>query len=148
MPFKRVSFVCAAIAGTCAQAALALECANPSELVKQLDQAFSNTSAIGCIHSELQLENAQGYWGIQYAKNASIVVYPSTAEDVAAAIRVFINSPEAKGLDFAVGGGLHGRTYGVFLSRLSPVLGRCLLWGQPSGGGTMLSTLSIMLHQN
>lgn len=131
MVLKWVS-VCSAIAA-CVPVALALDCSNPSALVTQLELAFSNTSAIGCSQSELQLENAKGYWGIQYAKNASIVAYPSTTEDVADAVQAYLDNAEARKLGFAFGGGLHGSTYSIPACQY-------LMWrpSGPKGGITIL----------
>ncbi|KAK2023009.1 FAD-binding domain-containing protein [Colletotrichum zoysiae] len=87
-----------------------LECSNPSQLITKLDDLFSSTSAIGCSGSQLQKDNAGGYWGEQYAKNASIVVYPSTAKDVQDAVSAFVSSEKGGKTELAFGSGFHGMT--------------------------------------
>ncbi|KAJ5151739.1 FAD-binding domain-containing protein [Penicillium capsulatum] len=69
---------------------------------------LSSDAAIACKGSPLQAENAQRYWGTQFSKNASVVVYPSNTKDLSLAVKA---SKESKlGKDFAFVSGGHGQT--------------------------------------
>lgn len=79
------------------------------DVVSKLSVKISEASAIGCTGSQLQLNNYDGYWGTQVALNASVVVYPATAKDVAATIIAYNSGKDRHKSEFAFGGGLHSR---------------------------------------
>ena len=89
----------AIVQGTCIQNDTALE---------QLAQQLSPGGAISCRGSPLQVYNSGRYWGVEYSKNASVVVFPTSREDVSHAVKASAASPLGKGLAFVSGG--HGQT--------------------------------------
>jgi len=54
----------------------------------------------------LQQYNVNRYWGKQFGKNASVVVYPSCADEVSYAVQATNKTPLGK--NFAFVGGAHG----------------------------------------
>lgn len=80
--------------------------------------SFSADAAISCRGEPLQQYNSNRYWGTQFAKNASVVVYPVTTMDLANAVRWAEASQFRHG--FAFVGGAHGKlnassAYGLIL---------------------------------
>lgn len=71
-----------------------------------LASQLSPQAVISCLGSPLQLYNAGRYWGMQYAKNASVVVFPVTPEEVSITMRATSKTP--LGTNFAFVGGGHG----------------------------------------
>ncbi|KAM3447561.1 hypothetical protein MY3296_008591 [Beauveria thailandica] len=86
------------IQGTCIRSDTALQ---------WLASRLSKNSAISCRGQPLQLHNANRYWGEQFGKNASVVVYPATAKDVSRAVQAANWSKF--GTDFSIVGGAHGQ---------------------------------------
>jgi len=87
----------AAVQGTCVQGDSGLS---------WLASKLGASAVIACSGSPLQLYNVNRYWGKQVAKNASVVVYPTTAEEVSYAVQATNKTPLGK--DFAFVGGAHG----------------------------------------
>ncbi|KAL9608736.1 MAG: hypothetical protein Q9167_006454 [Letrouitia subvulpina] len=81
------------------------DCINNDIALFRLSKKLSPQSAISCLGSPLQQENAHRYWGIQFGKNASVVVYPASTKDVSLAVQAANASP--KGKDFAFVCGAH-----------------------------------------
>lgn len=96
LPF---SFASSIVQGDCTQNDTALQ---------QLAAQLSPNAALACRGSPLQLLNADLYWGVQYSKNASIVIFPTTREDVSYAVKAAAASPLGRDLAFVSGG--HGQT--------------------------------------
>lgn len=83
-------------------------CVQNDTALLQLSSQLSPQSAISCLGSPLQLQNADRYWGIQFGKNASVVVYPASTKDVSLTVQAANASP--KGRDFAFVSGAHSMT--------------------------------------
>ena len=84
------------------------DCANNDTALAVLTRQLSSNAAVACRGSELQLYNAGRYWGTQYSRNASVVVFPATREDVSAVVKAAAASPLGDNLAFVSGG--HGET--------------------------------------
>lgn len=86
------------------------DCIETNLVLRALSLSLSDSSAIACQGSPLQLYNQGRYWGEQYGKNASVVVFPTTAQDVANAIlsSALSSSSEEEDLSFVSGG--HGQS--------------------------------------
>lgn len=74
----------------------------------RLASQLSPGAAISCRHFPLQEYNANRYWGEQYSKNATVVVFPLTKDDVSHAVQAASSS--RFGWDLAFVGGGHGQT--------------------------------------
>ena len=83
-------------------------CVQNDSILEQLSQQLSPNAAIACRGSPLQVYNAGRYWGVEYSKNASIVVFPTSKEDVSYAVKAAAAWPLGKDLAFVSGG--HGQT--------------------------------------
>lgn len=70
--------------------------------------ALSVDAAVACRGSPLQAKNAEKYWGTQFSKNASVVVYPANTHDLSLAVKASRTSQY--GDDFAFVSGGHGQT--------------------------------------
>ncbi|KAF2221486.1 hypothetical protein BDZ85DRAFT_17790 [Elsinoe ampelina] len=84
------------------------DCVKKDAGLKWLAGKINKSSAISCRGQPLQLFNQGRYWGTQYGKNASVVVFPSTKEDVAFAVQAA--SKTKLGKEFAFVAGAHGQT--------------------------------------
>ncbi|KAI4722991.1 FAD-binding domain-containing protein [Aureobasidium sp. EXF-10727] len=84
------------------------DCIKHDFSLTRLALQLSPGAAISCRNSPLQQYNSQHYWGEQYSKNATLVVFPRTREDVSLAVQAASSS--ALGKDFAFVGGGHGQT--------------------------------------
>ena len=62
-------------------------------------------AVISCFGQPLQQYSAQRYWGEQYAKNASVVVFPTCSDDVSLIMRSIYNTSFSD--DFTFVGGAH-----------------------------------------
>lgn len=82
------------------------DCVRRDEGLQWLVSKLSNEAAVSCLGQPLQKQNAHRYWGTQFAKDAQVVVYPASTEDVSVAVRAANRSPT--GHDFAVVCGAHG----------------------------------------
>lgn len=69
---------------------------------------LSTNAAISCQGQGLASYTAGRYWGSQYGKNASVVIFPATAKDVSYAVQAASKSPLGK--DFAFVCGAHSQT--------------------------------------
>ena len=83
-------------------------CFRNDQALEKLSQELSRNAAIACRGEPLQLYNAGRYWGVQYSKDASVVMFPATKEDVSCAVKAAAVSPLGKDLAFVSGG--HGET--------------------------------------
>ncbi|KZZ95342.1 FAD binding domain protein [Moelleriella libera RCEF 2490] len=83
------------------------DCVSTDDGLEWLSGVLSSGSAISCLGHPLQQSNSRRYWGTQFGKNASVVVYPSTTQDVSLAVRAARRSP--LGQDFAVVSGGHSQ---------------------------------------
>lgn len=81
------------------------DCARQDYGLQWLVSKLSNNAAVSCFGQPLQKKNAQRYWGTQFSKDAQVVVYPSSTEDVSFAVRAARMSPT--GNDFAIVCGGH-----------------------------------------
>jgi len=109
----RSSVIAAAAVSTWASLASAFvqgNCSGTDPSLQWLNTKLSPHAAIACRGEPLQLKNAGRYWGEQYGKNASVVVYPITKEDVSYAVQASNMSP--LGCDFAFVCGAHSQTGG------------------------------------
>ncbi|KAH0288758.1 FAD-binding domain-containing protein [Aureobasidium namibiae CBS 147.97] len=84
------------------------ECIKHDFALIRLASQLSPGAAISCRHSLLQEYNANRYWGEQYSKNATVVVFPLTADDVSHTVQAASSS--RLGWDLAFVGGGHGQT--------------------------------------
>jgi FAD/FMN-containing dehydrogenase len=84
------------------------ECIKHDLALTRLASQLSPGAAITCRHSPLQEHNANRYWGEQYSKNATVVVYPLTRDDVSHTVQAASSS--RLGRDLAFFGGGHGQT--------------------------------------
>ena len=84
------------------------ECIKHDFALTRLASQLSPGAAISCRHSPLQEYNANRYWGEQYSKNATFVVFPLTANDVSHTVQAASSS--RLGWDLAFVGGGHGQT--------------------------------------
>lgn len=84
------------------------DCVSSDPALLELSKQLSPQAAISCLGSPLQRHNAQRYWGKQFGKNASVVVYPASTQDVSFTVRAASASP--KGEDFAFVSGGHSMT--------------------------------------
>lgn len=84
------------------------DCIESDPGLKWLSSRISSEGAIACLGEPLQQYNADRYWASQAGKDASVVVFPVTTEDVSHAVRAALRSP--LGEDFAFVGGGHGQT--------------------------------------
>jgi FAD/FMN-containing dehydrogenase len=84
------------------------ECIKHDFALTRLASQLSPGAAISCRHSPLQEYNANRYWGKQYSKIATLVVFPLTRDDVSYAVQAASSS--TLGQDFAFVGGGHGQT--------------------------------------
>ncbi|KAJ3497361.1 hypothetical protein NLG97_g1964 [Lecanicillium saksenae] len=82
-------------------------CVSSDAALQWLESRLSNGSAISCRGQPLQLHNFNRYWGEQFGKNASVVVYPATTEDVSRAVQAA--SWSRFGTDFSIVGGAHSQ---------------------------------------
>lgn len=73
-----------------------------------LQHVLSPNAIISCCGEPLQQWNAQRYWGEQYSKNASAVVFPATPHDVSLVMQALHLTPLIH--DFAFVSGGHGMT--------------------------------------
>jgi FAD/FMN-containing dehydrogenase len=84
------------------------ECVKHDFALIRLASQLSPGAAIACRHSSLQEYNARRYWGTQYSENATVVVFPTSKDDVSHAVQAASASRLGRNLAF-VGGG-HGQT--------------------------------------
>lgn len=82
-------------------------CVSSDAALLWLETELSNSSAIACRGHPLQLHNFNRYWGEQFGKNASVVVYPATTKDVSLAIQAA--SWSRFGSDVSIVGGAHSQ---------------------------------------
>ncbi|GAB7338882.1 hypothetical protein MBLNU457_5565t2 [Dothideomycetes sp. NU457] len=99
-----IAFTCASVVSAFVQG----NCTVTDPSLRWLANRLSPQAAIACRGEPLQLKNAGRYWGEQYGKNASVVVYPITKEDVSYAVQASNRSP--LGRDFAFVCGAHSMT--------------------------------------
>jgi hypothetical protein len=95
--FASSSHAAAAIEGDCLDIPLWL-----------LALRLSPESLVSYKRSASQLLNAGRYWGEQFAKNADVVIFPATTQDVSLTMASMILAP--LGHDFAVVSGAHSMT--------------------------------------
>ncbi|CEJ83174.1 hypothetical protein VHEMI03195 [[Torrubiella] hemipterigena] len=81
------------------------DCVRQDHGLQWLVSKLSNSAAVSCLGQPLQKHNAQRYWGTQFSKDAQVVVYPGSTEDVSFAVRAARMSPT--GNDFAIVCGGH-----------------------------------------
>lgn len=89
----------ATVQGTCTHGDPALAAMVPG---------LSSGAAVACKGSPLQAKNAAHYWGNQFSKNASVVVYPANTHDLSVAVKA--SKASKYGKDFAFVSGGHGQT--------------------------------------
>lgn len=106
MLLTRILFVLGEIAATHAAATIQGKCVSGDRGLSWLASQLSSNAVISCAGQPLQLYNAGRYWGTQYGKNASVVVFPTTASEVASTMNATLMTPLGTGFAFA--GGAHG----------------------------------------
>lgn len=84
------------------------DCIENDFALTRLATQLSPGAAISCRQSSLQEYNAQRYWGKQYSKNATVVVFPLTSDDVSYTVQAASFSRLGRDLAFVSGG--HGQT--------------------------------------
>ncbi len=94
------------------------KCLQNDSALLRLSKELSPESAISCLGSPLQQHNVNRYWGVQFGKNASVVVYPASTKDVSLIVQAANASP--KGKDFAFVCGAHSMinassSYGIVI---------------------------------
>lgn len=72
--------------------------------MRWLRERLSPNAAISCRGEPLQLSNAERYWALQQAENASVVVFPATTQDVSYTIRATRKTRLGEGFAFVSGG--------------------------------------------
>lgn len=82
-------------------------CMSSDPALMWLQTVLSHGSAISCKGQSLQLHNANRYWGEQFGKNASVVVYPGNVEDVSRSMQAAQWSRYGNGFSFV--GGAHSQ---------------------------------------
>lgn len=95
----------AQVADVAAQPTLEGDCVYQDAALEWLYNKLSPAAAIACAGYPLQLKNANRYWGTQFGKNASVVVYPASAADVSKTVQAA--QWAQSGQDFAFVGGGH-----------------------------------------
>lgn len=105
--FSSIFFVLSLISVT-ASARLEGDCIARDAGLSWLASLLSANAAISCEGSELATHSVGRYWGTQDGKNASVVIYPTTAKDVNYTVQASSKSPLGK--DFAFVCGAHGQT--------------------------------------
>jgi len=97
-------WLCASVASAFVEG----NCAKSDSGLSWLAPKLSPGAAISCLGSPLQQYNAGRYWGQQYGKNAGVVVFPLTSQDVSYAVQAAALSP--LGVNFAFVSGAHSMT--------------------------------------
>ncbi|GAB7356224.1 hypothetical protein MBLNU459_g7044t1 [Dothideomycetes sp. NU459] len=95
-----------AVSATSARSLVQGRCTSDDAALNWLTSKLSYHAVLSCEHFPLQVYNSERYWGKQYGKNASVVVFPRTALDVSHAVQAAASS----GLDLAFVSGGHGQT--------------------------------------
>lgn len=83
-------------------------CVKHDSGLKWLANKLSSSAVISCEGSSWQQFNADRYWGTQFGKNASVVVFPTCTQDVSYTVMATHKTP--LGNDFAFVSGAHGMT--------------------------------------
>jgi hypothetical protein len=68
-----------------------------------LQNKLSSSSLISCKDSPGQQDNAGSYWELQFSKNASVVVFPATTQDISYTIKATQLTPLGKDYAFVFG---------------------------------------------
>ena len=84
------------------------DCISADQALSQLADNLSPEAIVSCEGQPLQQYNANRYWGEQYSKNASVVVFPTCADDVSLTLQTLPHTP--LGQDFAFVSGAHAMT--------------------------------------
>lgn len=106
--FSSIVLGALSLAGIASSSALIQgDCTKGDKGLEWLSKEMTGKSAISCLGQPLQKYNSNRYWGTQFAKNASVVVFPSSTEDVSRAVKAANKSP--LGQDFAFVGGAHSQ---------------------------------------
>ena len=131
------------IAFSHAAAVIQGNCTSSDSALNWLSHHLSSASAISCLGSPLQQHNAGRYWGSQFGKNASVVVYPGSTQDVSYTVQAANRSP--LGADFAIVGGAHSQinassAYG-FVVDLSWMNKTHIVHNFPSSNGSSITAI-------
>ncbi|PWN88397.1 FAD-binding domain-containing protein [Acaromyces ingoldii] len=94
---------------SCRAARVEGDCIRDDEALNILAKQLSPNSIISCKGQPLSIFSANRYWGKQYGKNASVVVFPTTTEDVSKAMKASKKSKCGNGLSFV--SGAHAQTF-------------------------------------
>lgn len=79
-------------------------CAIHDAGLQWLQRKLSSSALISCKGSPGQVFNAHRYWGLQFSKTASVVVFPANAQDVSYTVKVTSKTPLGKSYAFVSGG--------------------------------------------
>lgn len=82
-----LAFLQAIAIGVSAKAIVQGNCTRTDKGLQWLEEQLSPKAVISCKGEPLQLFNAGRYWGTQFGKNASVVVFPASAQDVSYTVR-------------------------------------------------------------
>ncbi|KAL9091001.1 MAG: hypothetical protein Q9159_001627 [Coniocarpon cinnabarinum] len=91
-------------------------CAADDPGLQYLSHHLSPNATLSCFGQPLQEQNAARYWGVQYSKNASAVVYPASKDDVSVVMEALPLTP--LGQEFAFVSGGHSTANASSASRL------------------------------
>lgn len=87
-----------------ARATLEGDCVFQDAALEWLYHKLSPAATIACAGYPMQLRNANRYWGTQFGKNASVVVYPATATDVSNTMKAAQWAKAGRDFAFVSGG--------------------------------------------
>ena len=95
-----------AFCGTAVNAYAAVEgtCVKSDPGLRWLQSVLSDKAVISCKGQPMQMYNANRYWGLQFSKNASVVVFPANTQDVSYTVQATKRTPLGNDFTF-VGGG-------------------------------------------
>jgi hypothetical protein len=100
-----LSTLLVAILATTSHAAAVAEgmCTKLDPGLQLLEQQLSSNSLISCKGSPGQLYNAGRYRGLQFSKNASVVVFPASIQDVSYTVQATQKTPPGRNYAFVYG---------------------------------------------
>jgi len=103
MLFTTALFIFSHIGAAYGAATVQGDCVAGDRGLNWLASQLSSSAVISCAGQPLQLYNANRYWGKQYGRNASVVIFPTTAGEVASTMKATSMTPLGEGFAFAGG---------------------------------------------
>ncbi|QDS70221.1 hypothetical protein FKW77_007032 [Venturia effusa] len=98
-----LSFLQTFAIGVAAKAIVQGNCTAADDGLQWLEENLSPQAVISCKGEPLQLFNAGRYWGTQFGKNASVVVFPVSAQDVSYTVQATQKTSFSQEFAFASG---------------------------------------------